>query len=289
MFFDLFGNYLVGKNRMTSEQLAGLKEAQASSRLKLGFIAVSEKMITEKQSEEINRKQAVMDKRFGDIAVELGYLTNDQVGQLLGLQGNTYLKFCQLVTEQGIMSMDDIEAELKAYVDSCGFDAAVIEDIKSDDIDRIIPLFTPDIDDKYAEILAVGIRTINRLISSNICISKGCVVDSLDISDYAVQALVGDFSVKTGFVGQEDSLLVIADAYAKDHFDKVDEDALDSVAEFINIINGLYATTISYQKVNVELLPPELITGNQKIDATKIAVMPITIDGRDVKMFLAIN
>lgn len=289
MFFDLFGNYLVDNNKMTSDQLASLKEAQASSRLKLGFIAVSEKMITEKQSEEINRKQAVMDKRFGDIAVELGYLTDEQVGQLLGLQGNTYLKFCQLVTEQGIMSMEDIEAQLKAYVASCGFEEAAIEEIKSDDIDRIIPLFTPDIEDKYSEILAVGIRTINRLVSSNICISKGCVVDSLDISDYAIQALVGDFNVKTGFVGQGDSLLVIADAYAREHFDAVDEDALDSVAEFINIINGLYATSISYQKVNVELMPPELITGNKKIEAAKIAVMPITIDGRDVKMFLAIS
>lgn len=289
MFFDLFGNYLIEQNKLTSDKLAELKGAQASSRLKLGFIAVSEKMITEKQSDDINRRQALMDKRFGDIAVSLGYLTEEQVGKLLGMQGNAYLKFCQLVTEQGIMTMEDIEAELKNYASANGFSDAQLEDIKSDDIDRIMPLFMPAIDEKFTELIAVGVRTINRIISSNICIGKAYVVDSLDIANYAIQGLTGDFNVRTGFVGTDDSILVIADAYAKESFKRVDDDSLDSVAEVINIINGLYATSLSYQKVNVELQPPLLITESEKVEASQIAVMPITIDGRDVKMFVAID
>lgn len=289
MFFDLFGKYLVCNNKMTKEQFDDIKESQASTRVKLGLIAVSEKMITEKQADEINRKQAVMDKRFGDIAVELGYLTDDQVGKLLSLQGNSYMVFCQLVTDKGIMTLPEIEESLKKYGDELGISDSQLEDIKSDDIDRIIPIFVPAVDSKYTELMAVAIRTINRLISSNLSIDKGYVVDSLDISGYACQALEGDFNVRTGFVGEGDSLLVIADSYAREKFEQVDEDALDSVGEFINIINGLYATALSYDKVNVELMPPSLVTDNVVVNASKVCVMPITIDGNDVKLFLAID
>lgn len=56
--------------------------------VKLGLIAVSEKLLTQEQADKINRKQALEDKRFGDIAVEMGYLTESQVSRLLQLQGN---------------------------------------------------------------------------------------------------------------------------------------------------------------------------------------------------------
>jgi len=289
MFFDLFGKYLVDNNKLSAEQFADIKDSQTKTRVKLGLIAVSEKMITEKQADEINRKQAVMDKRFGDIAVELGYLTDEQVGKLLGLQGNSYMIFCQLVTDKGIMTLDEIENELKKYGDSLGISDSQLEDIKSDDIDKIIPIFVPDVDSKYSELMAVAIRTVNRLISSNLSIGMGSVVDKLDISGYACQALVGDFNVRTGFVGEGDSILIIADTYAGEKFDKVDEDALDSVGEFVNIINGLYATALSYDKVNVELMPPSLVSGNEVVNASKVCVVPMTIDGNDVKLFLAID
>lgn len=289
MFFDLFGKYLVGKNKMTCEQFADMKESQAKTRVKLGLIAVSEKMITEKQAEEINRKQAVLDKRFGDIAVELGYLTDEQVGKLLGLQGNAYMIFCQLATDKGIMTLEDIEAALKEFGADNGLTDSQVDDVKSDDIDKIIPLFVPDVEDKYKELMAVAIRTINRLISSNLSIGKGSVVDSLDIEGYAYQGLQGDFSVKTGFVGEGDSILIIADTFAGEKFDCVDEDALDAVGEFVNIINGLYATSLSYDKINVELMPPSLIAGREVVKASKVCTMSITIEGKEVKLFLAID
>ena len=48
---------------------------------------------------------------------------------------------------------------------------------------------------KYSELMAVAIRTVNRLISSNLSIGMGSVVDKLDISGYACQALAGDMIV----------------------------------------------------------------------------------------------
>ena len=43
------------------------------------------------------------------------------------------------------------------------------------------------------------------------------------------------------FAGEDDALLKIASPFAKEEFESLDEDAFDSVCEFINCSNGLYA------------------------------------------------
>ena len=86
MINRLFGNYLVEAGKITQAQLDEVIETQKKVRVKLGLIAVAEKLMTPEQADEVNHLQAIMDKRYGDIAVEKGYLTDEQVGRLLGLQ-----------------------------------------------------------------------------------------------------------------------------------------------------------------------------------------------------------
>lgn len=75
MFDHIFGKYLVQAGKLTQDSLEEVIKYESSVRVKLGTIAVAEKLMTDKQAEEVNQLQAVMDKRFGDIAVEKGYLT----------------------------------------------------------------------------------------------------------------------------------------------------------------------------------------------------------------------
>lgn len=70
MFDQIFGNYLVHAGRISKEQLTEVIEYEKTVRVKLGLIAVAEKLMTKAQSDEVNKLQAIMDKRFGDIAVE---------------------------------------------------------------------------------------------------------------------------------------------------------------------------------------------------------------------------
>ena len=72
MFGHFFGNYLVKNGILTKEQLDSILKSQKSSRVKMGLIAVSEKMLTARQTYEINMLQVTLDKRFGDIAIEKG-------------------------------------------------------------------------------------------------------------------------------------------------------------------------------------------------------------------------
>ena len=86
MFSQLMCNYLVEKGVITEAITREVLAEQSSARVRLGTIAVAEKMLTEKQAEEINHLETQMDMRFGDIAVDKGYLTGDQVKALLDKQ-----------------------------------------------------------------------------------------------------------------------------------------------------------------------------------------------------------
>ncbi len=74
MFGLYFGDYLLEKNKISQSQYEDIMLQQKTSRAKLGFIAVSEKLLTTKQAEEVNEIQKQKDRRFGDIAIEKGYL-----------------------------------------------------------------------------------------------------------------------------------------------------------------------------------------------------------------------
>lgn len=286
MFLNLFGEYLVGEGLINEDQFTKIKEAQNKTRVKLGLIAVSEKMLTEKQADEVNRKQAVMDKRFGDIAIELGYLTGDQVSKLLDLQGNAYMRFCQTANDLDILSLADIEKALEAYCGKYGFSAENKEKFKADDIDGIIPLFLDGIDKDTVDLVAVAVRTINRLISTDLSIGTAKKVDEYTCDYVAYQGMSGDFNILTAFSGSVEGVLKIADSFAGETFEQVDEDALDSVGEFINIVNGLYATALSYRKVKVELLAPHLVSTSSTLPDGPKVVVPLKIENKSVELVI---
>ena len=283
MISRLFGAYLVKEGKLTEAQLETVFETMRKVRVKLGLIAVSEKLMTTQQSDEVNRLQAIVDKRFGDIAVEKGYLTEEQVSRLLGLQGNQYLSFVQSIVDNDFMQMDDIESALAAYQNENGFTLTDIESLKSGDSDRIIPLFLPNnITEYQTEHILVCIRTLIRLIDSEIYVGKGFVTDFYEAPYFALQSLDGDNKASMAFSGEGNNILKIADAFAGESFDKVDEDSLDSVAEFINCVNGLFATKVN-SSFMIDMLPPEYSTSKTMFSG-KILVLPVYVQGLKVDL-----
>lgn len=283
MISRLFGAYLVKEGKLTEAQLETVFETMRKVRVKLGLIAVSEKLMTTQQSDEVNRLQAIVDKRFGDIAVEKGYLTEEQVSRLLGLQGNQYLSFVQSIVDNDFMQMDDIESALAAYQNENGFTLTDIESLKSGDSDRIIPLFLPNnITEYQTEHILVCIRTLIRLIDSEVYVGKGFVTDFYEAPYFALQSLDGDNKASMAFSGAGNNILKIADAFAGESFDKVDEDSLDSVAEFINCVNGLFATKVN-SSFMIDMLPPEYSTSKTMFSG-KILVLPVYVQGLKVDL-----
>ncbi len=288
MFVQYFGNYLVENKLISQSEYELIIKEQENSHVKLGFIAVVERLLTKRQAEELNELQKTRDQRFGDLAIEKGYLLEEEVNYLLNMQGNPYMKFIQTLTEESILSMDAIEEALKNFSIDSNFSSSDLDDLLSNDIDRIIPVFV-DVDVPIqGECISLFIRNIIRFIDNNIMLKKAYTTKEYSFGNLAYQKVVGDYNIFVGLASKDDELLTIANPFARENFNEMNEDSFDSVCEFINCINGLYASKLSLEEINVDMTPP-LYKQNKTISSDEIYVVPIVINNKQSDLLFILD
>ncbi len=287
MLDRLLGKYMLEKRLITKEQLGHVFRVQENNRAKIGVIAVSEKLITIAQAEQVNALQASMDMRFGDIAIEKGYLTQAQLNRLLELQGNAYLTFVQAIVDEGFFSMEQINKIEADYQSELGLTATDMMELKSDDIDRIVPIFLEDKDEQLKAMFIMGIKAMYRLIDNHIYIGKAYTTTSVRGEVFGYQQFHGDENATVGICGKYADIQKVAISYTKEEFIETEEDALDALCEFINCVNGLYATERSKNNRMIELEPPEFSVSYTEARGEKITVMPIYISGGEMAFLVA--
>lgn len=288
MFEQIFGEYLVSKDYITAADLESVLAKINASRVKLGLIAVAQKMLTKEQADRVNMLQQQRDKRFGDIAVAEGYITDAQVGELLSLQGNPYMKFVQAVTELGLMTMERVEEVLDELKADLNLTDDELAGFKSGDVDKIIDIFVKT--EGFSKIyLSLLLRNIVRHITPEFSFSSPVTIRDYSFKHLSTQCIKGEHHIFAGFGCADESLTVIANHFAKENFTVVDEDTYDAVCEFINCINGLFATRLSEDGIEIDMLPP-LFYNSGKLTASKdIILLPLKIKGQCVDFILAID
>lgn len=289
MFGLYFGNYLMEKGLIHQTQFEEIMLKQQQTRVKLGLIAVSEKLLTTKQAEEINQLQRSMDRRFGDIAIEKGYLLEEEVTHLLNMQGNPYLQFVQVVTENNIMSSVELDQSIESFKKEGDFTDADLDALKSGDIDRIISIFNVTDSSLINQLISLYLRNIVRFITNNIIIKKIKKVSEYSFGSLSSQKMIGDHEFFIGFASQGNELTAIANPFAKENYTVVDEDAFDAVCEFINCSNGLYASKLSHEDIHIDMTPP-LFYSEKKISSNgDIYIVPVVINGAQSDLLVAVD
>lgn len=282
----ILGNYLVESNTITSDNLTAALEQMNAVRVKLGLIAVAEGFMTIEQADIVNKLQTTCDKRFGDIAVEQGYLTDEQVGKLLQEQGNTYFIFIQTLVDLDLLEMDEVDGILDAFKKAKGYTNTELEDIKSDNVDRIIPLYLTADTKKYQELVGVAIRTIIRLIDRGVYIDEPAIVKDASFDAMVSQKLQGEKNLVVALAEKSGALLELCCIFGQDDFASVDEDALDAAGEFINCLNGLYASARSRAGEFLELFPPKVCVEGAVLSGNA-CMIPVFIQGKELYLVIA--
>ena len=277
MVSSIVGNYLVDHGIISFEQFMDLLAEQQKVRVKLGLIAVAEGLMTQDEADRVNNLQAVMDKRFGDIAVEKGYLTDGQVEALLKKQGNAYLAFAQALENQQLLTVEQLEQYMIDFQRDNNLTLSDMEDLKSDDVDRIIPLYMPTGYDKYLNAAGTALRTIMRCVDNEIYPEKAYITEKCEGENAATQYMDGEQSVTCGMIGKGQALLPVASIFGKEQFSEVNEDALDAIGELLNCINGLYASALSQSGVSMVLYPPQFSASISGIEGKEMLVLPLHI------------
>lgn len=282
MVESILGNYLVESGRITGQQFRAALNKMDAVRVKLGLIAVSEGFMTFAQAEEVNRLQAICDKRFGDIAVEKGYLSDEQVGKLLKRQGDAYLAFIQALEDDKLITIGEINDVIEEFKKKSCLTNTELEDIKSDDVEKIVGVFLPESAKEYETLVGIAMKTLIRLVDRHASIVKAemKVVDAK--APMAIQELLGDgIKYFNGFKEVDGALMTAACFFGQEDFDTMNEDVLDAAAELMNCINGLYASAQSSNRgAFLELMPPTYAVDGVEFPGEPACVVTVQIDGK---------
>lgn len=289
MFAQLFGKYLTEKSILKEDIYKEILEKQKSVRVKLGTIAVAEGMLTLEQTEEINRLQRQLDKRFGDIAIDKGWLMPEQMEVLLSKQGNAYLQFVELMTQLTGLTASDADQLVKAFQKDSGFTDSEMEALKADDIDKLIPLFIISTKPHVREIAALITRNLTRFISTDYYIEKASHVKEFSYKHFTCQELSGDDNVFIGIAASSDDqgFLKVACAFSREEIPSVGASAYDAVGEFINVTNGLFASELSKNNVDLDMEPP--VSFKEQKAVGDFYVLPVVLEGHRMDVTISVN
>lgn len=274
----ILGNYLVANGKITSEQLASALIRQDCVRARLDLIAVAEGMLTLEQTDKINRLLAEPDE-FGDIAVAKGFLTDAQVGKLSKKRGNGYMMFIQALVDSGYLEIDEIDSLVDEFRRANNYSHSEMDALKSDNADRIVPLFIPEEGSEFIEIVSLVINTIIRLIDRHVYIGKAEITNVFPSRDHVSQTLVGWSGMINALSEGDGALLTLSSIFAQEDFEQLDQDALDAAGEFLNSVNGLYASSLSSEGCFLELMPPDYEAVTTQLSPT-ICKVPLYIGNR---------
>jgi hypothetical protein len=291
MFSHFFGNYLLNCRLIKPEQLRRILDLQESVHVKLGILAIDAGYMTADQVGRVNQLQAKMDKRFGEIAVEHGYLSEAQRSQLLGQQNKRHLLISQALIDQDILSFEQIEYVLSKYKQDSGLSEIEFEALKNNDVESIVAALVkmPRLGDSgiYAQYFSLFIRNLIRFIDNDIYFERAAAIEQQPFDCLVYQAAEGGgYRFFTGFEGPEQAMVTFSAWHAKTVITDVDELAIDSLGEFLNIHNGLFLTSLSNELIELELMPPEFQRDGGLQSAGALYRIPFTLSFGSFNFFI---
>lgn len=279
MLNRLFGNFLVQKQRITQNQLDDLLPVSKELKAEVETIAIINKILAPSTVQELLGKFDKSKERFGEVAIEAGYLTDDKLDTMLTYQSNTFMKFIQSLMNKHLLAIEQINPFLDEFQQLGGYSDTQMSALIHDDLEQCISIFVPLKSMQLKELTLTLVQTIRRLIDRDMYLDKAYTARSLQLDKYASQAIIGDIRIKVYISAPDNGLLGIANYFTGDTYEAVNEDALDNVGEFINCVNGLFATNLSYSDIEIDMNSPEYSSDGPFISNEKLFVIPIHANG----------
>jgi CheY-specific phosphatase CheX/transposase-like protein len=257
MSAKFFGQFLLEKGRITSQQLVDALEYQKAVNPPIGALALEHGMLTANQVYAV-LKQLKNDKQFGELAVAMGMLSAAQVNELKQMQSSHKVLLGEALIAKGYISVEALERELKEYKKAeertfaqidASFNEIANKHIVRTFTDLMVMMFTDfggqqDIKVEQCETGKEKVRLFRWVISQKIAgedVEFNCLL-----------------SVPPKL------LLQMASTMLDQTVSTADDLALDATKEFVNIANGNACAKLSEDGVNLTMQPPEVYETTMK-------------------------
>jgi len=247
-----FGQYLLEKGRITSQQLLDALECQKQIAAPIGIMALERGMLAAEQIKKVLQQQKRSNERFGEIAVALGFLTQTQLNELLDSQDTNHrVKLGDALVSKGYMTVETLEKELKEYkIESEKFASEMTTSFNNVAHKQIVKTFTD-----------LMLMMFTRFGKQDIIIER-CETgkEKVRLFRWVIsQKIAGEDVQFNCLLSVPPKLLLqMASTMLDESISIADELALDATKEFVNIANGTACAKLSEDGVSLTMRPPEV-------------------------------
>ncbi|QJW46122.1 hypothetical protein HA075_10010 [bacterium BFN5] len=287
-----FGQYLLNKGILQAEQLSEALILERSVRVKLGVLAINTGLMNAVQVEAVHEMQRAKDKKFGELAIDMGYLTLVQLEELLEIQRNRQMSLSQAIVDLGFLDLASLEQALTHYKRESQLSSEQWKTLNEADYEQAAHLFLDfsgvgGIGEIYYDYAALFLRSIVRFLNDTPILQPNNNTCDYQTPKWLVtQNIVGEVGLVTGIAMDDHTFLEMARRYSQEELTEIDELAECSVAEFLNVVNGIFCVNASDQGVNLDL-QPQLVKKDCLIKLNKGCCIPVDLGFGRVELILA--
>ncbi|MDA8096200.1 MAG: hypothetical protein M0028_01275 [Clostridia bacterium] len=268
MFSLYFGHYLLNRGLITPDQLTDALDLTESVYLKLGVLAVNAGYMTASRVGKVHQMQTKVDRMFGELAIELGFLTKKQLDDLLSTQKQGHLLLGQALVDKDYLSLEQLQVALDEYKKAYGLSEGQIYKLQQGDVDEIVNTFVRIADSPekalYTFYISLMLRNVIRFIDNSPRVESSQIPEKLNAEWLVWQEITGSVNLFTAIAAEEPVFMDLARRYSGQGLLEPDELAQASVAEFLNLHNGLFLVNMSNNGVELEM-KPQLIGQNKTV------------------------
>ncbi len=242
--------YFLNEGVMSLEQIEPLLPKMRTKRIQLPVVALRQRMVAPGVLDEIG---SVTTEVFKEIALEKGLLTSEQIEELSQESGGESLHFAQYLLDEGILDFTELDVYFQerehmkelpvhyAIRTLCGEQLELESAFYSD----FMEIFMDSLMDFLRAPAVISLEPVSEKVFST------------ELATHAAsQCMNGDVSIVTGILAENDKFLELASRYSEENLTEIDEIAIDSIQEFMNVVNGIYSIQLAERGIEVDLEVP---------------------------------
>ena len=241
-----FVQYLLNVGALKADEVLELMTKASKAEPGLPLLAMRKGLLSSAQLSEMNISD---EAAFAEEAKDRKLLTVAQIDTLKNEAASSDACFGQALLDAGLADYAKLEALFsEAEEEESPVYAAVMSRAGDDDAHLY------EIYGKYADMF---ISSVQRFMNTDAVLLPGEAMLDADGTHLVSQSLGGGLVLTPGVMAKNDVFLEMGRRYSGEELEEIGDLAVDCVAEFINVLNGLYIVSLSQLDMDVDLGEPK--------------------------------
>lgn len=236
----------------------------------------------------IHELQKKVDKKFGELAVEMNFLTKQQLEHLLGTQKQWHLLLGQVLIDKDYMSMEQYQSALEEYKKEHSLsEKEFVEGNLEEIIKKTVSFKDSSLEKVFLDYVSLFTRSVIRFLGETPRLEANKKVPDYNAPYLISQEVYGPVNFHTALVADKIMIKEIAEKFAHNSFAEVNRWVKASVAEFLNLHNGIFLLNMSNNGMELELKPPETRENVSTTGMQKCYVLPVCLSSGKFDLLLS--